>query len=66
MEATVLFITGIVLLVLWLFGRLVVQEPSGLVHIFLLASLMLLLIAFLQARDAAIRQTPADEPKKSA
>jgi hypothetical protein len=62
----VLLITAVVLLAVWLFGRLIVQDPSGLVHIFLLAGLMLLLIAFLQARDAALRNTPAEDPKKSA
>ena len=50
-----LFKAAIALLVVWLLGMFGVYGGGDLVHIFLLVGLMLLLLAVLKARDAAIR-----------
>ena len=53
-----LFKTAVVLLAIWLLGRLldmVGVYRVGLVHVFLLVGLMLQLLAMLKARDAALR-----------
>jgi hypothetical protein len=44
---------GLVLLAAWLLGMLGVYQLGQNVHIFLLVGLMLLLLGFLKARDAA-------------
>jgi hypothetical protein len=44
------------LLIAWLLGVLGVYHVGDLVHVLLLVGLMLLLLAFLRARDAAIRR----------
>jgi hypothetical protein len=44
---------ALVLLVLWLIGLIAVPNVDDLVHVLLLVGLMLLLLAFLRARDAA-------------
>ncbi|MEO5740881.1 MAG: DUF5670 family protein [Vicinamibacterales bacterium] len=54
-EARCSFEIAIALLVVWLIGMFGVYEGGDLVHIFLLVGQMLLLLAFLKARDAAIR-----------
>ena len=50
-----LFKMAVTLLVVWLIGMFGVYGGGDLVHIFLLVGLMLVLLAFLKARDAAIR-----------
>ena len=61
-----LFKTAIVLLAIWLLGRLLdrvgVYRVGDLVHVFLLVGLMLLLLAMLKGRDAALR--PPSPPAK--
>jgi len=52
-----LFKIALVLLSLWLIGVLGVYSVGDLAHLLLLASLMLLLLAFLRSRDAAARRT---------
>jgi hypothetical protein len=51
-----LFKTGLVLLSLWLIGVVGVYNVGDLVHVLLLVGLMLLLLAFVRARDAAARR----------
>jgi hypothetical protein len=51
-----LFTTALVLLVAWLLGVVGVYTIGELVHVLLVVALMLLLIAFLRARDAAVRR----------
>jgi hypothetical protein len=50
-----LFKAAIVLLAIWLLGMVGVYPAGDLVHVFLLVGLMLLLLAMLKARDAALR-----------
>ena len=50
-----LFKAAIVLLAIWLLGMVGVYRVGDLVHVFLLVGLMLLLLAMLKARDAALR-----------
>jgi hypothetical protein len=50
-----LFKAAIVLLAIWLLGVVGVYRVADLVHVFLLVGLMLLLLAMLKARDAALR-----------
>jgi hypothetical protein len=60
-----LFKVAFVLLILWLLGMAGVYPTGDLVHALLLVGLMLLLMAFLKARDAAMRRTVGDprEPR---
>ena len=51
-----LFKVALVLLAAWLVGVLGVYDVGDLVHVLLLVGLMLLLLAFLQAREAAVRR----------
>ena len=46
---------GLFLLALWLVGLLVPNEAGNLIHVLLLVGLMLLLLGFLKARDAAAK-----------
>jgi hypothetical protein len=55
-----LFTVAFVLLILWLLGMAGVYPTGDLVHALLLGGLMLLLMAFLKARDAAMRRTAGD------
>ena len=57
-----LFTIAIVLLAAWGIGGIGVFDAGKLVHLLLLAGLMLLLLALLKARDAALRTTPAGRP----
>jgi hypothetical protein len=60
-----LFKTALVLLAAWLLGVLGLYSLGDLVHVLLLVGLMLLLLAFLRARDAAVRRAignPTDTP----
>ena len=50
-----LFKAAIVLLAIWLLGVGGAYRVGDLVHVFLLVGLMLLLLAMLKARDAALR-----------
>ena len=50
-----LFKASFVLLSIWLLGLVGVYRLGDLVHVFLLVGLMLLLLAMLKARDAALR-----------
>lgn len=50
-----LFKASFVLLAIWLLGLVGVYRRGDLVHVFLLVGLMLLLLAMLKARDAALR-----------
>ena len=44
---------GLLLLAIWAVGVLVPNAAGNLVHVFLLIGLMMLLLGFLKARDAA-------------
>ena len=59
-----LFKTALVLLVAWLLGVLGVYRLGELVHLLLLVGLMLLLLAFLKARDAAARRVVSGDSDK--
>ena len=48
---------AIVLLMGWIIGVVGVFEVGDLVHVLLLVGLMLLLLAFVKAREAALRAT---------
>ena len=50
-----LFKVAIALLAIWLLGTFGVYRVGDLTHVFLLVGLMLLLLAMLKARDAALR-----------
>lgn len=58
-----LFKTSIALLIVWLLGMAAVYRVGDLTHVFLLVGLMLLLLAMLKARDAALRppNPPAED-----
>jgi hypothetical protein len=58
-----LFKAAIVLLAIWLLGMVGVYRVGDIVHVFLLVGLMLLLLATLTARDAALRppNPPAED-----
>jgi hypothetical protein len=60
-----LFKIAVVLLIAWLLGVLGVYRVGDLVHVLLLVGLMLLLLAFVKAREAAVRHAssgPTDKP----
>jgi hypothetical protein len=60
-----LFWIAVVVLLAWVLGVAGVYSAGDLVHGLLLVGLMLLLLAFLRAREAAIRRAaggPADRP----
>jgi hypothetical protein len=59
-----LFTIALVLLVVWLLGVLGVYTIGDLVHVPLLVGLMLLLLASLRARDAAVRRAIGGQPDK--
>ena len=59
-----LFKIAFVLLVAWLLGVFGVYSGGDLVHVLLLIGLMLLLLAFLRARDAAVRRAVGGNPDK--
>jgi hypothetical protein len=54
-----------VLLAVWLLGLFGVYGFGDLFHVFLLVGLMLLLLAFLRARDAAVRRSVGETKKTS-
>jgi hypothetical protein len=55
-----LFKTALALLVAWAIGVLTVDRLGDLVHVPLLVGLGLLMLAFLRARDAAMRRAASD------
>ena len=59
-----LFKVALVLLIAWLLGVLGAYRLGDLVHILLLVGLMLLLLAFLKARDTAARRVMEGPPDK--
>lgn len=60
-----LFKIAMGLLALWLLGVFGVYDIGDLFHGFLLVGVMLLLLAFLRARDAAARRAVDDGTKAS-
>ena len=58
-----LFKVALTLFALWLLGLFGVYEIGDLFHGFLLAALMLLLLGFLHARDAAVRRAVGETKK---
>ena len=59
-----LFTIAFVLLIAWLLGVLGVYRVGDLVHVLLLVGLMLLLLAFVRAREAAVRPQSGKPPDK--
>ena len=59
-----LFKIAFVLLGAWLLGVLGAYPSGDLVHVLLLVGLMLLLLAFVRARDAALRRAVGGHPDK--
>ena len=59
-----LFKSALVLLVTWLVGVLFVSGAGNAVHVLLLVGLALLMLAFLRAREAAIRRMTQNHPDK--
>ena len=60
-----LFKIAFALLAIWVLGVIGLYSAGDLVHVLLLVGLMLLLLAFLKARDAAARRAvdrSADRP----
>jgi hypothetical protein len=51
-----LFTIALVLLAVWMLGAIGVYRVGDGLHVLLLVGLMLLLVAFLRARDAAARR----------
>jgi hypothetical protein len=60
-----LFKISFVLLIAWLLGVVSGYRAGDLVHVLLLVGLMLLLLAFVRARDAAARRAVGGSPDKS-
>jgi hypothetical protein len=60
-----LFKTALLLLVAWGLGVVGVYQIGDLVHVFLIVGLMLVLLAFLRARDAALRRAVSGPPDRS-
>jgi hypothetical protein len=59
-----LFKIALTLLVAWWIGVLGVYPAGQLVHVLLLIGLALLMLAFLRAREAAVRRAISDSPHK--
>ena len=59
-----LFRTAVVLLAAWFLGVVGVYRVGDLVHVLLLVGLMLLLLAVVKSRDAAIRKAAAQSSHK--
>jgi hypothetical protein len=56
---------ALVLLAVWLLGLIGVYRIGDFFHVFLLVGLMLLLLGFLRAREAAVRAAVAETKKAS-
>ena len=52
--------TAVALLLAWLCGLAGLYDIGELVHVFLLVGLMMAILAFLKARDAAVRRAVDD------
>jgi hypothetical protein len=63
MGGDMLFRVGLVLLAMWLLGLVGVYRIGDLFHVFLLVGLMLLLLGFVRARDAAVRAALSETKK---
>jgi hypothetical protein len=63
-ESTMLFTIAFALLAAWLFGLLGMYPAGDLFHVLLLVGLLLLLLAFLRARDAANRRVVGGDPDR--
>lgn len=59
-----LFKIALALLAVWLLGVLGLYPIGDLVHVLLLVGLGLLLIAFLRARDAAVKRAVSEPSEK--
>ena len=59
-----LFKSALVLLVTWLAGVLFVPSSRDAVHVLLLVGLALLMLAFLRAREEAMRRVTESHPDK--
>jgi hypothetical protein len=59
-----LFKVALVLLAAWLLGVFALDRVGDLVHVLLLAGLLLLLMGFLKARDAAVRRPVGGSPDR--
>ena len=59
-----LFKIAILLLTAWVLGLVGVYNVGDVVHVLLLIGLMLLLLAFLRARDAAVRRAAGGPPNR--
>ena len=55
-----LLTAGVLLLVAWVPGIVGLYGTGNWFHVFLLVGLMLILLAFARARDAALRPPPTD------
>jgi hypothetical protein len=60
-----LFKIAVVLLIVWLCGVLGLYQAGEIVHVLLLVGMLLMLMAFLKARDAAIDAARREPPAKS-
>jgi hypothetical protein len=59
-----LFKIAVLLLIAWVLGIVGLYDAGDLVHILLLVGLMLSLLAFLRARDAAVRRAVGGPPDR--
>jgi hypothetical protein len=59
-----LFKVAFVLLFLWLLGMAGLYQVGEFVHVLLLVGLMLLMMAFIKAREAALRRAIDNMPDK--
>jgi hypothetical protein len=59
-----LFKSGLIVLVTWPVGVLFFRSVGDLVHVPLLVGLALLMLAFLRAREAALRRVTESHPDK--
>ena len=59
-----LFKSALIVLVTWLVGVLFFRSVGDLVHVPLLVGLALLMLAFLRARDEAMRRVTERHPDK--
>ena len=59
-----LFTIAFALLGAWLFGLFGMYPGGALFHVLLLVGLMLVLLAFLRARDAATRRVVGGDPDR--
>lgn len=59
-----LFKSGLIVLVTWLIGVLFFSSAGEVVHVPLLVGLALLMLAFLRAREEAMRRVTESHPEK--